>query len=54
MQSSRTRTVRLLSEDWHRVAIGIPFHLDAGRHVISPVFGNDFVVADVARSQPAS
>jgi hypothetical protein len=39
---------RLLSESWHRIAVGIPFHLDAGRHAISPYFGNDFSVPDLA------
>lgn len=35
---------RLLSEGWHRLSIGVPFRLEPGRHVISPIFVNDFYV----------
>ncbi len=35
---------RLAAESWHRAAIGVPFRLDAGDHVIVPFFSNDFYV----------
>ncbi|MCZ6835752.1 MAG: DUF1800 family protein [Planctomycetota bacterium] len=43
-----TTNGRLLSKDWHRLAIGIPIHLEAGAHVITPLFANDFYVPGLA------
>lgn len=35
---------RLVATGWHRAVIGVPFHLDAGEHVLTPFFMNDFYV----------
>ncbi|MEM7227614.1 MAG: DUF1800 family protein [Planctomycetota bacterium] len=40
---SRT-TGRVIAENWHRIAVGRPIRLDAGSHVITPFFENDFFV----------
>jgi hypothetical protein len=37
---------RLLSESFHRLAVGVPFVLEPGSHVITPMFANDFYVPD--------
>ncbi len=35
---------RLLDSGFHRIAVGVPFRLDAGRRIITPFFANDFYV----------
>lgn len=37
-----TTNARLLDSDFHRFAVGVPFKLDTGAHVITPFFANDF------------
>jgi Protein of unknown function (DUF1800)/Ca-dependent carbohydrate-binding module xylan-binding len=39
---------RLLSTGWHRVAIGVPVQLEAGSHVLTPLFLNDFYAPQLA------
>ncbi len=39
---------RLVASDWHRIAVGAPFMLDAGDHVITPFFANDFYAPGLA------
>ena len=39
---------RLVSTGWHRAVIGVPFRLDAGEHVLTPFFTNDFYVPQKA------
>ncbi|MBL8763924.1 MAG: DUF1800 family protein [Phycisphaerae bacterium] len=34
----------LVSEAWHRVALGVPVRLEAGTRVVTPYFENDFYV----------
>lgn len=41
---------RIADEKWHRAAIGVPFHLEAGKHLISPWFANDFAARKVDRN----
>ncbi len=35
---------RLVADDWHRVAVGRPIRLEAGRRILTPYFANDFYV----------
>lgn len=39
---------RVLAEVWHRIAVGVPVRLEAGRRVITPFFENDFYTPDLA------
>lgn len=39
---------RLVSEDWHRIAVGVPIFLDAGTRILTPYFANDFAVSRLA------
>ena len=39
---------RLLSEDWHRVTVGVPVPLESGMRVLTPYFANDFYVPTLA------
>ena len=36
---------RLLDEQWHRFAAGVPIRLEAGARLVTPYFANDFYVA---------
>ncbi len=42
-----TTNGRLLSESWQRMAVGVPFKLATGDHIITPYFANDFYVPNV-------
>jgi hypothetical protein len=43
-----TTNVRLLEEGFHRLAAGVPIHLEAGARVLTPFFANDFYVPGLA------
>ncbi len=40
-----TTNGRLLQEQWHRFAVGVPIRLEAGERLLTPYFANDFYVA---------
>jgi len=43
-EQNATTNGRLLGEQWHRLAVGVPFALEPGAHVVTPYFVNDYFV----------